>query len=235
VVLSARHPAIRYLDHTPRNGFEDALLRRFADLQGLAFVQVGANDGRRADPLQRFIDSFGWTGLLIEPLAGNFSDLQRNRGGNPRLKLRRAAVDVTAGRRLIYDLAPSATAGRPEWTRGLASFSRGRLEQAARELGMPDSAIVTEEVETITWEEVWREFGPRRCDLLVLDTEGYDFTLLRAAGLALHRPRLILFEHACNTLDERLPLYRELIELGYELATDGGDTIACLPPATDQS
>lgn len=34
-VLNARHPAIRSLDHTAHNGFEDAWLRRFADLQEL--------------------------------------------------------------------------------------------------------------------------------------------------------------------------------------------------------
>lgn len=65
----------------------------------------------------------------------------------------------------------------------------------------------------------------------MLDTEGYDLTLLRASGLAAHRPRLILFEHACNTLPERLEFYRELLELGYEVATCEGDTVATLPPA----
>lgn len=231
LVLSARHPAVRYLDHTPASAFESVLLRRFPDLRGLAFIQIGANDGRRADPVRHLTEACGWTGLLYEPLPGNFADLQRNRGGNPRLRLRCAAVDVQAGRRPIYDLAADATRGLPDWTRGLASFSRDRLEAVVRELKLPDSAIATQEVETVTWEQVWTEFGPRPCDLLVLDTEGYDPVLLGAANLARYRPRVILFEHACNTLDERGAIYRELIELGYELATDGGDTVAHLPVA----
>jgi FkbM family methyltransferase len=229
VVLSARHPALRYLDHTPASAFESALLRQFPDLRGLDFLQVGANDGHRADPLRRFIDAYHWKGLLYEPLPRNFADLQRHRGGNPRLRLRQAAIDVSTGRRPLYDLAPAVTAALPDWTRGLASFSRDRVATAARELNLPEAAIVAEDVDTITWSRAWEEFGPQRCDLLVLDTEGHDFVLLHAADLARRRPRMILFEHACNTLDERLACYRELLELGYELATSGGDTIACLP------
>lgn len=167
---------------------------------------------------------------MIEPLAKNFADLRSHRGGAaPRIRLRQAAVDLVAGRRLVHDLALSATAGLPDWTRGLASFSRERVAQAAAELGLPDSAIVAEEIDTITWDQVWQEFGAQPCDLLVLDTEGYDLPLLRAASLARRRPRIIHFEHLCATAEDRHAFYRELTDLGYELATGGPDTTAWLP------
>jgi len=229
VVASARHRGVHYLDHVPATAFDDVLLRVFPDLRGLRFIQIGANDGNCADPLRFFIDDFAWTGLMIEPRRANFSALQLHRGSNPHLRLRRVAVDLAAGRRTIYDLSPAATASLPDWTRGLGSFSRARLEQATRELDLPDTVITEEKVETVSWDRVWEEFGPGPCDLLVLDTEGYDLTLLRAAQLAAHRPRVILFEHACNSLADRIAFYRELLELGYEIATCGGDTTASLP------
>jgi FkbM family methyltransferase len=201
VLVRAQNSGVRYFDHMPASAFEDVLLRIFPDLRGLSFIQIGANDGCRADPLRAFIDDYAWAGLMFEPLRANFTDLQRHRGTTPLLRLRRAAVDVTAGHRLVYDLKPDA-AYIPDWARGLGSVSREPVEQAAH------------------------EFGPHRCDLLVLDTEGYDMTLLRAADLTQYRPRVILFEHACNTLDERIAFYHELIDLGYELATDGPDTTA---------
>ena len=226
VLVSARNRGVRYLDHVPVTAFDDVLFRVFPDLHGLRFIQIGANDGNRADPLQHFINVYAWTGLMIEPLRANFAALQLRRGGNSRLRLRRAAVDLAVGRRTIYDLSPPATASLPDWTHGLGSFSRARLEQVSRELQLPDNVIIEEEVETISWDGVWEEFGPGHCDLLVLDTEGYDLTLLRAAGLAVHRPNVIVFEHACNSLADRIAFYRELLELGYEIATGGGDTIA---------
>ncbi|MGA2270723.1 MAG: FkbM family methyltransferase [Bryobacteraceae bacterium] len=227
VLAGANHPAIRYFDHAPASPFHDVLFRRFPDLRGLGFIQIGANDGCRADPLAPFIERYAWTGLMIEPLSANFAELRRRHGTNPRLRLLQAAVDLAAGRRLIYDLVPGEAAV-PDWAHGLGSFSQQHVLNAARSLGLPDSTVQPEEVETISWQRVWLEFGSRTCDLLVLDTEGYDMALLHAAGLGEHRPHLILFEHACNAMAERIEFYRELLELGYELATDGPDTTAWL-------
>lgn len=188
--VRTNHPASHYLRHLPASAFETVLFRLFPDQQGLRFIQIGANDGRRADPLQIFIDKHDWSGIMIEPLSKNFAD----------------------------------------WTRGLASFSRERVAQAASELGLPDTAIISEEIDTITWAQVWSEFGSRPCDLLTLDTEGYDLTLLRAASLSEHKPRIIHFEHACTTSEDRYAFYRELEQLGYEISTDGPDTTAWLQP-----
>ncbi len=228
-VASTRHAGARYFDHPPTSAFEFVLLRNFPDLRGLSFIQIGANDGQQADPINGFIDRYNWSGLMLEPLKGNFALLESHRRSNPQIILRRAALDVVPGRRTVYDLAPSATAELPDWTRGLGSFSRERVAAAAVELNLSADAVFAEEVDSITWEQVWLEFGERRCDLLVLDTEGYDVTLLRAANLARRLPRVILFEHVCVSLEERMPLYRELLSLGYNLSTDGGDTIASLP------
>ncbi len=226
-LASPRSAAWRYFDFPPQSAFESTLLRQAPSLCGLAFVQVGANDGRRADPLARFIDPCKWSGLMLEPLPHNFTGLERQRGGNPRLTLRQAAVDSARGKRTIYDLRPGLP-GLPDWAGGLASFDRSRVVTAARELGLDDQDVVAYEVDTITWDEVWRTFGERCCDLLVLDTEGYDIALLRMAGLAARRPRLIHFEHACVSADERFTFYRELVALGYDITTQGGDTTANL-------
>lgn len=228
VVVSGEHQGIRYLDRIPRTTFEDVLLRLYPKLAGLTFLQVGANDGVRVDPLRPFIVKHLWSGIMLEPLPYNFAALRRNCGGNERVRLWQAAVDAAPGRRLVYDLRPD-TAGVPDWARGLGSFSRERVAQAAHGLGLVEDAITATEVETVAWSEVWKEFGPRRCDLLVTDTEGHDIVLLRAANLAQHRPRVVHFEHACVGAEERMSFYRELLALGYELATDGPDTTAWLP------
>ncbi len=227
-VVSRRHVAVPYLEHPPRNVLDQVLLRCHPVLQGLNFIQAGANDGTRADPIARYLDPCSWSGLMFEPLAANFDALRRHHGANPRLRLRQQAIDTVAGSRPLYDLDRAAHPELPDWAHGLASFSRDRVLQAARELGLDERALVTETVTAVTWDEVWRDFGPQRCDLLVLDTEGYDLTLLRAANLAERRPRIIHFEHACTPPADRLAFYGELLALGYEIATDGSDTTAWL-------
>jgi FkbM family methyltransferase len=228
IVVSRGHAGVPYLTHPPQTALDSVLLRCFPSLYGLNFIQIGANDGIRADPISRYIKSGAWSGLLFEPLAANHGALVRHHAGNTRLEIRRAAIDTISGHRLMYDLDRVAWPNLPDWAYGMGSFSRDHVLNAARGLGLDEKAIVQEEITTVAWEEVWRDFGLRRCDLLVLDTEGFDLALLRTAGLAKHRPRVIHLEHGCATLDDQLQLYRELIGLGYELSTDGADTTAWL-------
>jgi FkbM family methyltransferase len=227
-VVNRRHAAAGFIEHPPRSAFDLILLRCFPRLQHLNFIQIGANDGRRCDPIADYVERDEWQGLMFEPLAANFVLLEKRHGRNSRLRLVRAAIDANAGRRKIYDLDRTKHPALPDWAYGLASFSRERVLTAARELGLDESALTAEEVETTAWDSVWQEFHAPRCDVLLLDTEGYDLVLLRSADLARHRPRIVHFEHACVSRDEQLTFYRELIELGYEIATDGPDTTAWL-------
>lgn len=227
-VTHRSHVGRRFLDHPPSSAFDLILLHCYPELRKLNFIQIGANDGQRADPIARYLESCAWSGLMFEPLTANHAALVQRHRTNPCLTIRRAAVDTVTGRRTMYDVDRRRYPNLPIWAYGLGSFSRDRVVTAVRELGLDVQAVVSEEIEAITWREIWRDFGPRRCDILVLDTEGYDLTLLRAAGLSDARPRLIHFEHACVDLSDRLAFYHELISLGYELATDGPDTTAWL-------
>jgi FkbM family methyltransferase len=226
LVISRRHVAANCVEFPPETAFDRVLLRCHPRLEGLRFIQIGANDGRRCDPIARYVDRCQWIGVMFEPLAANFAALEKRHHGNPRLRLRRAAVDQAAGQRTVYDLDRAQHPALPDWAHGLGSFSRERVLTAARELGLDESAIIGESVETVGWNEVWRDLGPGDCDVLLLDTEGYDLVLLRAADLARHRPRVVHFEHACVSREEQLAFYGELLALGYEIATDGPDTTA---------
>lgn len=227
-VVRRSHPGARYLDHIPLNAFDSVLLREFTSLRGLRFIQVGANDGRRADPIHDLVIRHSWTGLLLEPLPANFRELRKTYAGRPGLTLLNAALDDKTGTRPIFSLAPSLVGRVPDWAWGLSSFDAARVRQAASELGLGSDAVVSEPIATVTWTEVWSRMPDGKCDLLVLDTEGFDVALLRTADLGQHRPRVIHFEHACVSSAERVAFYCELLDLGYELATDGPDTTALL-------
>jgi FkbM family methyltransferase len=229
-VVTAKHAGVPYLDHVPQTAFESVLLRCFPDLGGLNFIQVGANDGHRFDPINAFVGRYGWRGVLVEPVPANFRHLQRTYAGHPSLTLLQAAVDVQAGQRPIYHLRDKLPTEAPDWVWGLASFDREHLLKSISAYNWPPDVIETTLVPTVTWDSVWQRLPGGRCDLLVIDTEGYDVVLLRSAGLAQHRPRLVHFEHDHVAPAERLDFYAELIALGYELATDAGDTTAWLPP-----
>jgi hypothetical protein len=118
----------------------------------------------------------------------------------------------------------------PDWAHGMATFDIDRLRSTAKELGRHEEDILHLEIRTVTWEDLLAAFGSTVCDVLVVDAEGYDIPILRAAPLDRWRPRVIQFEHSCSGAGERLAFYGELLRIGYEIASDGTDTVAWLRP-----
>jgi FkbM family methyltransferase len=227
VAVSRDHPGTPYLDLAPSGVLGCLLAKLFREARDLSFVQIGANDGRRADPFVNHVVSLGWHALLVEPLPSYYSQLTALHSGNPRVTCLNAAVDDSCGRREIHQIDP-ALKHLPDWAWGLASFDRDRVVKAARELGLVETDVLASTVATVDWHEIWRRLGDRRCDILAIDAEGHDIRLLRLADLPAHRPRIVHFEHVCVEPSERFAFYRELMEAGYELATDGPDSIAWL-------
>lgn len=116
----------------------------------------------------------------------------------------------------------------PDWILGLGTLHLPPLIETLRSIGLDGSVVVSEELPAIGWPDVWRHLPSGRCDLLVLDTEGHDLVLLRSAGLASRRPTVVHFEHQHFSHAEQLQFYVELLDLGYEIATDENDTTAWL-------
>ena len=226
--VSAEHQGVRYIDRVPRTALESVIFRLFPDLIGLVFIQVGANDGQRVDPIHHFVKRHQWSGVLVEPVPELFRALTKTYSCNSRLQLVQAAVDLQSGQRPIFHLRTDLSRPLPDWAWGLATFDLNQLRGTIRQLGLTDEAITSTEVATITWSALWERVPSKRCDVLVVDTEGYDVTLLRGAELATRRPRVVHFEHALISLTDRLSFYQELMSAGYEIATDGPDTTAWL-------
>ncbi len=228
LVATTDHLGARYLDFPPRCILDEILLRLFPSPVGLNFIQVGAHDGKRVDPIHLSIRTHRWSGLLVEPVPALFESLRQNYADQPGLSFLNVAIDATAGERPMYRVPPDLT-GIPDWVHGVVGFDLAQVHSFSRRYGVPDEAIVTERVRTATWDEVRAAFGPRHCDLLVVDVEGFDVDLLRLANLAEMRPTVIQFEHSCVERAERLKFYGELLDLGYEIATSEPDTLAYLP------
>ncbi len=229
VVATSGHLSARYIDYPPRCVLDEILLRLFPTPVGLNFIQVGAHDGVRVDPIHHSIRTWGWSGLLVEPIPALFEALRRNYAGQPGLSFLNAAIDEVSGERLMYRVSPMQP-DVPDWLHGVIGFDIDQVRQLTRTCDVPDDAIVTESVRTVTWQDVRAAFGPRHCDVLVMDVEGFDVTLLRLANLSEMRPTVIQFEHSCANRTDRLNFYGELGDLGYEISTCVPDTIAYLAP-----
>jgi FkbM family methyltransferase len=162
----------------------DRKLNELLDQDGGFFVEAGGNDGFTQSNtywLERFR---GWRGILVEPMQELFEECRDER---PDATVVRAA------------LVPSDFDGDTVRMRfaDLMSTVSGTHEDADRtELGTITGwrDAYEAEVPARTLSSILDETGAPEVDLLSLDVEGYEPSVLRGLDLDRHAPRWILVE-----------------------------------------
>lgn len=202
------------------------LVRAFADAYPEAFfVEIGSSDGERDDHLRAMILSRRWRGIMVEPVPYVFERLRDNYGGLGRVALENVAIAERDGRRPFYFLA-QAEEGEPvpPWYDEIGSFSRDVVLSHRRRIPDIERRIVRAEVPCVTFETLCRKHDVEHVDLLLLDTEGYDYEILKGIDFVRHRPRLVAYEHYHLSPRQRSECRTYLEGLGYETMEEGFDT-----------
>lgn len=192
--------------------------------QPMFFVQVGANDGERADSLRHIVLKHHLPGLLIEPLPDMYERLQENYASEPQVKFANAAVAWVEGSVSLFRFSSDAPVG--DSAHGMASFNQTRIRKLARNWGVDDRFVEEVRVRGATLATLLREHGVESVSLLVVDTEGFDFDVIRMALECDLRPTLIKYEFAWLSLQDRRECCRLLAKHGYSFWHGPCDTLA---------
>lgn len=167
--------------------------------------QVGANDGKNNDPVYKYFKTFGWKGLLVEPQVDVFRDgLTKTYQGNSNVILENVALANQEGELPFYRVAIS----KARWATGISIFDKksllghienGYIIRKAKEEGVqipsdPEKIIEIVNVPTATVDSLFKRHGISRLDVICIDTEGYDFEILKLIDFKKYSPELILFE-----------------------------------------
>lgn len=206
--------------------FEDAVYRHM-HLSGtqLTFLQIGVYDGVTHDPLRRHIIAHNWSGLMVEPQRGSVEGLRELYRDHPGIQIVNAAVDITAGERILYTVAgPDA----PDWAGGLASFDRDTVVKHEHLCPGLSSMIQEETVRCLPFDILLAELPSDRLDILQIDTEGADGYILSLFPFERIRPAIVHFEikHLDKAAQEQV--YRLLLKFGYRLARSGGEDMVAV-------
>jgi FkbM family methyltransferase len=194
------------------------------------FIEVGSNDGEQHDHLRPFILASAWRGIMVEPVPYVFERLRRAYGANERIAFENSAIGERDGTLPFFHVRDASAEERerlPDWYDGIGSFSRESLLGHADEIPDIEQRIVRAEVETLTFESLCRRHGVDEVDLLVIDTEGYDWRILSSIDLGSRHPRLIVYEHFHLSAADRSAAAEHLRAHGYETMEEGFDTF-CL-------
>jgi FkbM family methyltransferase len=205
----------------------DRLIALFADVFPDAFVvQIGANDGLAGDPLGEAFSKTRWSGLLVEPVPHLYEELVARYRNRPAVRIERAAVSTQDGEAPLYRLR-SVPGQTPEWFGQLATLNRDVLLKHRSSIPEIESLLIEERVPTQRLDTLLARHAVSKIDLLVIDTEGHDFEILRTLDFTRFRPVLLMFEHQHLSANDKAAAYALLEKHGYSFReTPEGDAIA---------
>ncbi len=191
------------------------------------YIQIGANDGKKWDPIFRMVNSLKLNGIALEPVKDIFDALKRNYRNNPQVKLINKAIHAKDAEAIIYRVNP-VLEDVPNWTEGTGSFFIKHHELS----GFSKSQIIEEKVTCIHFNDLLKQEGVSKLDLLQIDTEGYDFEIIYSIDFSIVKPSILSFEHGVksNIHDSAslLEMINYLSSFGYKFWFDDFDMVAYL-------
>jgi FkbM family methyltransferase len=190
------------------------------------FIQIGANDGKSWDPIYPFVIKYALPGIVLEPLPDVFQILVHNYKRYPCVIPVNAAIHKTEKTTEIYRVDPYYYRNCPSWAVGVSSMN----EQHHKFFGIPEKYIKKETVKCMTFQELIDQFKIKHVDLIQIDTEGYDYEILKMINYKELKPKLIHFEHRIKkgvmTLEQLLEISDLLHKNDFELAIEESDAVA---------
>jgi len=190
-------------------------------------IQIGANDGITNDPIHKFIKRDNWKGVLLEPQKDVFDTyLKKIYAKNKGIVCLNAALGETDSFNTLYKIGFS----NARWATGLASFNKDVLIKAFTEgsvkintdkegISIPeneDERIVSEKVQMICFRTIIEKYNIQSVDLLQIDTEGFDFEVIKMFDFTRIRPKMIVFEETHIPPATLIKCYDFLHDRGYK-------------------
>jgi len=190
-------------------------------------LQVGACDGANRDPIHHYVIRGSTRAILIEPNPLAYARLEKTYAGLRNVTLIQAAIGERDGTANLYRVKNiDQMASQVDWSLLFASFYREHLER---------HGIQPDQIEQITvpcrsLSSLVVELGLTKIDLLQVDTEGFDATVVRMALNLPKQPDCINFEHVHLRTADRQPLFHLLNTNGYLLSHDAWNILAMQKP-----
>ena len=165
-------------------------------------IQVGANDGKRFDVLNKFIKLNKTKAILIEPIKKNFKELEINYQKMQHVKLENLAISVNSEINYLFKVDEKYLKYYGDHVPGITSFNKQHLINH----GIKKKHVTKERVNSSSIKKIILKYKLKSLDLLYVDTEGYDGKIiLDFLNTKMFNP-IIIFEyiHIENKIFEKV-------------------------------
>jgi FkbM family methyltransferase len=201
------------------------------------FIQIGASDGLRWDPIREFILRDRWSGILVEPLPNVFEILKKNYRNARKCNLVfvNAAISSSTSNDMSFWTFSDSFLNNLRLEERIicshkSSFDRKHLERWAKLYETCDKAINEIRVPCLTLDRLVIEYwDKRKVDLLVIDAEGHESSIISGIDFNILNPDAIYFE-SHNLGSEKDKVFRFLSNHNYKVIEIAGDSAAIRAP-----
>jgi FkbM family methyltransferase len=200
------------------------LEKNFLEGEFFNFIQVGANDGVSFDFLYEFVTKRNSSGIVIEPIKEYFDELVENYNGFPEIIKINKAVHPKLKNIIINRVSAESFNKYPDWVKGIGSID---AEHHKRTGIVESKDIVQEEVEADNLMNIINSnIKIKEINYFQVDTEGFDFEILKMIDFKKIKPSIIKFESVNLTHEGKRSSNSLLRKQNYFLFNEFGDTVA---------
>lgn len=179
------------------------------------FIEIGAYDGKTNDPLFQLVKRYKWKGVLIEPQAEQFERLKQNYGNFPGVHFEKIAIAEKDTSKKFYGVRSTDYDNN---THGqLNSFNKDVILKHRHLVKNLDERVYETEVQCLSFSSLIKKYKVIKLDVLSIDTEGYDYEIVKQIDFKIIKPALIHFEHKHLSLVDQKSCFTYLEESGYTI------------------
>jgi FkbM family methyltransferase len=211
-------------DIIKQNNFSEATFQTVLDAvintkkyfgEEFTLLQIGANDGVTNDPINHFLQKNNGNAILVEPIPDVFEKLKKNYSRKD-IKLVNAAIYENDTNVPMYRISPKLEEKYKSLYKananasGITSLNKEHVENFLIKIAPKyfdnhniDEWIEETTVPGMTFKTLVSTYQISTIDILQIDTEGYDFEVLKMAFASkISEPIVINFEYKnLNSID----------------------------------
>ena len=189
------------------------------------FIQIGSNDGVSNDPIHNYIVNRQWKGILVEPVKFLFDKLKLNyRNSTNQLIFENVAIAKNDGTAVFYRIRETDNPDTPFWYSQIGSFDKQVL-LSHKDNDDFEKLIVEEEIKTISFSSLVKKHGIKKVNLIHIDTEGYDYEILKLIDFKKLDTRIVIYEYVHLSLSDFIKSLRLVKSNGFRVFVSNLDIV----------
>ena len=161
--------------------------------ENISFVQIGANDGEMDDPINKYVSSHNWRGIMVEPDFYYFEKLRNKYKDNKNVICLNLGIgDGTI--KTLFRINPSEIhTSNSKWEKWVSGMGTCVEDQLTHYDWIDSKDIEQIKIITVPLMSILNNY--KKLDLLLIDAEGMDIEILNQLDLDNLQPNIIIFEN----------------------------------------